>query len=484
MASLAANRGEPWVAAQYLRQALTTGEHVGRQWVEAVRIARQIADDHGAVLAAQRLADDLQNGAAESFLLAEALTQAGRVSEALSLLIPLADSGRLSPDQCFKLTRMLMFAGRLDEAQARARDLLKSHRDSPTLWERIAQTKRFAPGDADIDEMRALFDRTTIARPADRAAIAAALARAFVDLGDDPLAERFLEACAAANRARFPFAGRALETATRDIEDWCESDEDDKPQAARSASERPIFILGVARSGTSLLDQIFSRHPEIRGGGELRHFWLAARELDDCSAARIRAFEELAKASAPDVDPWFEFGRRYLTLADERFGAGTRFTDKLLSNVFRVRAILRALPKAHIVYIRRKPLDVAWSCWRAQFDAESAWSNSPEAIAHYLACHRRIMEAWTNRYAGSITEVSYEILAGGPDEEIPRLLQACGLEDDPATRQPQLSGRAVITMSFAQVRAPINTGSIDSAASFPVATRKLRTALEAAGIAP
>ncbi len=405
-------------------------------------------------------------------MLAETLTQAGRVDEAVALLIPLADRKRLSADQCFKLTRMLMFAGRLDEAQARARELLEIHRDSPTLWERIAQTKRFTPGDPDLGEMQKVFDRSSLARPAGRAAIATALAGAFVDLGDDELADRYLEARAAANRARYPFNARALEEAVRDIVGWCETDEVDHFAPACDGSERPIFILGTARSGTSLLDQIFSRHPEITGGGELRHFWLAARELGDCSTPQVRAFS----------GSWPELGRRYLALADERFGSGTRFTDKLLSNVYRIRAIRRALPNAHIIYISRRPLDVAWSCWRMQFDAESAWSNSPESIALHISSTRRIMAAWMRRYPDSITEVSYENLARNPDQEIPRLLQACGLSDDPATRQPQFSRRAVITMSYAQVRAPIHTGSIDSAASFPVATRKLRAALEAVGL--
>ena len=86
------------------------------------------------------------------------------------------------------------------------------------------------------------------------------------------------------------------------------------------------------------------------------------------------------------------------------------------------------------------------------------------------------------RYPESITEVSYENLVRNPDLEIPRLLQACGLADDPATRKPQYSKRAVITMSFAQVRAPINEDSIDSATSFPVAAGNLRAALAAAGV--
>ncbi len=481
LASTAVGRGELWAAAQYLRLALASDERLGHKWMDAVRIAGQIADDHAAVQAAARLCSESGQRPAETFILAEALTQAGKADEAVEMLLPLSDNGKLSPDQCFKLTRMLMFAGRIDESQARCRGLLASHRDSPTLWERIAQTKRFTQGDPDIARMRKIFEQSKIARPSDRAAIASALAKAYVDVGDDRAASDCLEARAAANGARFPFDPRPLEFSLRDVLAWCKSGAEDTCSSATAGSYRPVFIIGPARSGTSLLDQIFSRHPEIRGGGELKHFWLAARELGDCSSARINDFSMRSRTDNSNLDPWPEFGRRYLALADERFGSGARFTDKLLSNVFRVRAIRLALPEAHIIHVSRNPLDVAWSCWRAQFDAESAWSNSPEGTALYIACHQRIMDAWMKRYPSAITRVSYEQLTRNSDREIPRLLQACGLVDDPATRQPQFSKRAVITMSYSQVRAPINTASIDSAAAFPQSTKKLRAALDVAG---
>lgn len=480
-AASAARNGELWAATTILREALASGQPGGRQWAAAVRLAMQIGDDHGAVLAAQRLCSEAGSDPDTVYLLAEALTEAGRAAEAAALLAPFAERGSLSPEQAFKLTRMLMFAGRLDDAQAAARALLRTHGTSPTLWERIAQTKRFTEGDRDIDEMRRVFSRTSTTSPAALAAIAAALAKACVDVGDDAGAAGYLDAKAQANSARFQFDARSYEYGRQDALEWCGSGQADPPGGDMEDSARATFIIGPMRSGTSLLDQVFSRHPDVRGGGELKHFWLATRELGDCSAARIRAFDERAAAGAPGPDPWQEFGRRYLMLADERFGSRTRFTDKLLSNVFRVRAIRRALPRARFVFISRNPVDVAWSCWRAQFDAESAWSNSPEGIALYLASHRQIMQAWQSRYPDCITEVSYEALATDPDREIPRVLAGCGLADDPATRDPHLSPREVITMSYAQVRAPIHAGSVDAAAAFPVSTRALRAALERAG---
>ncbi len=484
LASGNVERGEFWAAASHLRLALGSTESLGEKWIAAITLAGQIGDDYGAVLAAQRLYAETRRQPAHACLLAEALTQAGDPQTAANLLLPLAKVGELTPDQDFKLTRMLMFAGRIDEAQALCRTLLRAHADSPTLWERIAQTKRFRHNDPDLEPMRKVYERWTIARPAGRAAIAAAIAKAFVDIGDDAAADQFLKARATANGARFPFDPRALAEGLRDIVDWCESGAHDPASEAIAGSERPIFILGPARSGTSLLDQVFSCHWAVRGGGELRHFWLAARELEDCSSASIHKFEEHVQSQYNRSDPWAEFGRRYLSLADERFGAGARFTDKLLSNLYRVRAIRRSLPNVRFIYLNRSPIDVAWSCWRSQFDSESAWGNSPEGIAFYIMAYRRAIDAWKRRFPDAFTEISYERLTREPDAEIPRALAGCGLSDDTATRQPQLSTRPVITMSFAQVREPIHTRSVAAAAAFPMATTRLRAALEAVGVDP
>jgi hypothetical protein len=203
--------------------------------------------------------------------------------------------------------------------------------------------------------------------------------------------------------------------------------------------------------------------------------------LGDCSTSATGAY--LARARAQGVSaPWTAIGKRYLNLVSELVEPGRRFTDKLLSNVYRVRAILQALPSAKIIYVERNPLAVAWSCWRAQFDAESPWSNSPEGIALYLGTYRRMMAAWMKRYPGAIFRVSYENLVRAPDLAIPALLNACALPDHEATRQPHLSERGVTTLSFAEIRRPIHSESVKGAASFPSSVRALREALDDAGL--
>ncbi|MEQ1708796.1 MAG: sulfotransferase [Terricaulis sp.] len=479
-AAAARDLGDLWASVVHLRRSLRSEARLDEGWKAGILLARQIGDDFGAVALARRYCRDTRNAPASLFLLAEVLTEVGRAAEAVQLLSPIADA--LRPNDLFKFTRMLMFAGNIEEAHERARRLLPTHENSPTLWERLAQTKRFLPGDPDIDAMRAVFERSSLSKPEGRAAIASALGKAFVDLGDDRAANLFLTARAEAARVRIPFNRGVFDATLRDIVEWCNTGAPEGPSANVAGSARPIFVLGPNRSGTTLVDQILSRHPVIDSGGERRQFWLVSSVLGDCRSAPIDAFLARSRTHRPNVNPWEEIGRRYLDLADEGGVHGARFTDKLLSNVYRIRAIRQSLPDAKIVYVERSPSAVAWSCWRAQFDAESPWSNTAEGIAVYIATYRRAMEAWVRRYPEAIVTVAYEDIVRDPEIEIGRLLSACDLPDHPATRDPHLSTRAVTTLSFSEIRQPIHSRSVDAASAFPLSTKPLRDALDAMGL--
>jgi tetratricopeptide (TPR) repeat protein len=480
-ARAAAARGEGFAALDLLRAAIAAPRALGHQWAAVAQFCAELGDDDAALAAARRLWAELPKSVPTAFILARALEATGRAAEAAAVLAPAAQAGQLSLAELYRLAGMLMFAGRLEEAETLTRRLLRQDPGNASLWRRLAQLKTFAAGDADLDALHRLQGRLASEPPAVRAAAAWALAKALVDCGDDRAAAAALEQTAALRRQAMAFDLDSIEQAARASLDAIPLAEL-QDGAGDAASRRPIFVLGPPRSGTTLVEQILSRHPLVQGGGELKYLPMMRHVLGDFTRAPIEAWLARTRAERPGADPWAEIRRRYLALADERLGAGVRFTDKLLTNDLRLAVIRKAFPGAVVVRLRRDPLDVAWSCWRADFTAESAWQSDPVGIARFVRWYERVLDAWAERFPGWIVNVDYEHLVEDPEWEIPALLGACGLEDAPQTRRPHESPRAVSTSSFAQVRAPIDARRVGATRAFPAATHVLERALRAEGI--
>ena len=478
----AARRLDGFAALDQLRQLFSAPPPLGEEWAAVAQLCAELHDDDAALLAAQRLWRGTRQNVATAFILARALESTGRVAEAIALLEPAARAGELGANELFHLTRMLMFSGRLEQAQALTRRLLSEEPANPFYWERLAQLKQFSAGDPDLGALENIQTQLASTAPRQRASAAWSLAKALVDIGDDAGANRMLEESAALRLQITTFDVESIESSARESLVAIPVEELESVASDAEESSRVIFILGPQRSGTTLVEQILSRHPEIRGGGELKFLGIMKHALGDFTRTPIAAYTERVQNEHPGVDPWALIRRRYFALADERFGAGAKFTDKLLSNHLRMAVIRRAFPGARIIRCRRDPLDTAWSCWRARFGEESVWNASPVWIARHIAGYEQLLDAWAERYPDWFINVQYENLVTDPDAQIPQLLRACGLQDDAATRRPQDSTRAVSTSSFAQVRQPIHAGSIGAAQAFPIATLALRNALDAEGL--
>jgi tetratricopeptide (TPR) repeat protein len=476
-------RGDALAALTILRRIIAEPPLLGERWADVARLCSQLLDDDAALAAARRLRAVVPDSVPTAFILASALEATGRAAEAVSVLEPFVRQGQLSLAELFNLSRMLMYAGQLDQARALAGRLLREEPGNPFLWERIAQLKKFSASDPDIPRLVQLQGELANAAPRPRASGAWALAKAYIDLGDDSAAASMLEKAAAARR----------EVVRIDLDSFSDSaaaslealppEELELRRSSENEESRVIFILGPQRSGTTLVEQILSRHQAITGGGELKFLGLMKHALGDFTSKPIADFVERMRRVRPGEDPWESIRHWYFTLGDERFGAGARFTDKLLTNHLRLAVIIRAFPGARIIRCRRDPLSVAWSCWRANFNEQSWWNSKAHWIARYIAEYERLMDAWAERIPGLFVNVEYERLVDDPDAEIPKLLAGCGLPDDPATRHPHDSTRSVMTASFLQVREPIHAGSVAASRRFPIATRELQVALKAEGLA-
>lgn len=222
----------------------------------------------------------------------------------------------------------------------------------------------------------------------------------------------------------------------------------------------PVFVVGLPRSGTTLVEQILASHPDVQAGGELPF----ARDCEyRFRVSRVTAGRDGPVNPADPVDAeLLESAReRYLDALFERGLDGPWIIDKLPAN-FEIAGFLRSIfPHAPVIHCVRDPHATCFSLYKANFGAHEPWYHDLVHMAHYYGQYRRLMAHWAKALTAPFLEVAYEELVLSPDARIPALLEAIGLPFDPACFEFYRHNRPILTASHAQVRRPIYTDSID-----------------------
>jgi tetratricopeptide (TPR) repeat protein len=231
----------------------------------------------------------------------------------------------------------------------------------------------------------------------------------------------------------------------------------DRLAAAGDASRVPVFILGLPRSGTSLVEQVLAAHPRVHGAGELRLARQTMKLLDAQAGAAGPLHARLHQIAAADVH---QLARHYLNgleavVRRDRPGfTPERVTDKMPENYFLLGFLALLFPHATFIHLRRDLRDVAVSCWATNFHA-LRWTNDPEHIAARFGDYRRLMARWQAVLPVRMHEVVYERLVDDFEAEARRLVAACGLDWDPACLSFHAIRRPVQSASGNQVRQPL-----------------------------
>lgn len=222
-------------------------------------------------------------------------------------------------------------------------------------------------------------------------------------------------------------------------------------------SERPVFVVGMPRSGTTLTEQILASHPQVFGAGE-RNF--AQSTFISLPAVLGRNEPPLACLAHLDRDAAGRLAAGHLgRLRELDGGTAARVVDKMPENYLLLGFLHTLFPRARLIHCRRDPRDVALSCWITNF-ARIRWACDLEHIAHHLLQYFRIMEHWRRVLPAPVFEVDYEELVADQEGVSRRLVAWLGLEWDPACLRFHQTERLVRTASVAQVRQPIYTRSV------------------------
>jgi tetratricopeptide (TPR) repeat protein len=242
-----------------------------------------------------------------------------------------------------------------------------------------------------------------------------------------------------------------------------------------------IFVIGLPRTGTTLVERILDSHPDVRSAGELNEFGtelvrLTGRQPGAAGASRVEFVERTAR-----ID-FRALGEAYLRATRPLRGDRLRFIDKLPFNYLYAGLIHLALPRAHIVSLRRHPMDTCYAVYKHLFRDAYPFSYDLDELGRYYVAYDRLMRHWNDVMPGVIHTVAYEDLVADLEGEARRLLGHCGLPWHDECLQFHRNPRASTTASALQVRQPIYDRSVGKWRHYASQLEPLRASLERAGI--
>jgi tetratricopeptide (TPR) repeat protein len=374
----------------------------------------------------------------------------------------------------------LSFLGRTDDAEGVLELILARSPDDARAHHLLAGLRKQTADSNHVERLRAVHDRASTRR--DRLLTGYALVKELEDVGRPDEAIERLVAINTAHRAAlaYDFARDAA------IFDAAEAAWPSVSQAAAAegVTEAPIFVIGMPRTGTTLVDRILASHPEVESVGELQALPLAVKAAAKTRSRTVLDPETMLAAARSDMAA---IGRDYLSrAAHHRRDPARRFVDKFPGNFFYAGIAARALPNAAIVCLRRNPMDTILANFRNLFAIGSSYydySYDLREIAAYYARFDRLMTFWRQALPGRILEFSYEALVDDQEGQTRRLLAHCGLDWADECLTFHAHAGAVSTPSAAQVRRPIYRDSVARWRRHAELLEPARAWLEAQGIA-
>lgn len=346
--------------------------------------------------------------------------------------------------------------GRRDEAVAAYRAAIELKPDLAEAYSNLGLISTWREEDPAAKELLRLAGRAQSLPAASRIHFNYALGKYYEDIGDFARAFASWSEGASLKRRTLTYDANANDQAMAQIAAsfprgaWTTSRTHGEP------SDLPVFVLGMPRSGTSLVEQILASHPRVHGAGEIG----LLREALDGLQIRHELLQPHLLESGAFAQNLRQRGADYVARLRSLDREAARITDKLPNNFRLVGAIQLALPNSSIVFCRRDLRDVCLSCYQTLFMQGHAWSYDLIELGRYALSFARLIEHWRDVLPGRLLELDYEALVTDPATQARRLIEHCGLDWDDRCLSHYSTGRAVQTASLGQVRRPIYGSSV------------------------
>ena len=355
----------------------------------------------------------------------------------------------------YGLACVLQVLGRFDEATTQFEKALAIEPDYAGPYQGLAAMRKTEPGDELIARMQELLDTAALSR-ADRILLDFALGKCFDDTGEYDEAFEHYRSANELKKLVEPFnAGDFTRKIDRVIETFTRRLVEEKA-ALGTSSELPVFVVGMPRSGTTLVEQILASHPRVVGAGELRLIGRMGENLPGLLQASV-PYPECARLL--DAATVLRLAQGYLDHVEALAGGAARVVDKEPVNFAHLGLIATLFPRARIIHCQRDPMDTCLSCYFQDFRSQ-AFANDLSHIGLYYQTYRRLMAHWRRVLSMPVLDLCYEDLATDPEGASRRMIDFCGLGWDDACLDFTNTDRAVLTASFWQSRQPIYKTSI------------------------
>jgi tetratricopeptide (TPR) repeat protein len=378
----------------------------------------------------------------------------------------------------YNLGTSLMFTGDMGGAEAALEACIAL---APTYWmahATLSQLRRQTPSHNHVERVSALLEKHAHLSEA-REQLGLALAKEYEDLGNYADAFGYLKRSKALIKSRSHYTAaqdEALFTALLDVTAT-------PPVAGQGCmTDEPIFVIGMPRSGTTLVERILSSHGDVSSAGELQHFGSALKRLSGSRTPITLDAETVAAARMMD---WRRLGETYLASTRPLTGRRPQFVDKLPHNFLYVGFIAQALPAAKIICVRRNPMDTCLSNFRQMFAESSPFHGYALDLldtGRYFVWFDQLMKHWQRQFPGRILEVAYEHLVEAQEDETRRMLDFCQLPWDSRCMAFESNRAPVATASAVQVREPMYRLAVNRWKRYGADLDDLNQLLTAAGI--
>ena len=422
------------------------------QLVEATRAYRKAVDlkpDHPMLL------NNLGN----------ALQLQGENDKAIKWLNKALDKDPNYGDACNNLGHAFSDLGDIEQAVIAFRKAIKLNPDNEIAYRDLAKNHKFSEYDDELRAIETFYNKPGISSE-QKMHLAFGLGKAYEDIREyDKSIEVIIEANRL-KRASINFSIDKEKEAFGQIKQVFSAEFLSKHQDTGHQDETPVFIVGMPRSGTSLVEQILASHPEVYGAGELNDLPGMVKNIP------------LIKLAEWNDKKFNKTGREYIQCLRKHSSSAKYITDKLPHNFMHVGLIKLILPRAKVIHCNREPMDTCLSIFKNFFSHAQYFSYDMTELGRYYNLYRDLMEHWQSVLPDFIYNLSYEALVADQETETRKLLEYCDLPWNDNCLSFHKTRRNVKTASNAQVRQPIYRDSVKLWERFEEQLRPLREAID------